>query len=76
MSERVVYNVIHKQGAWHVVKAGTNATEGRFKDKVDAIARARNLAMHEDVGEVRIVKLDGSIQSEQTFGRDPHRVEG
>jgi len=37
---------------------------------------ARFLAMRESVAELRVAKLDGSIQSEYTFGKDPHEVEG
>jgi Uncharacterized protein conserved in bacteria (DUF2188) len=76
MNKRVIYNVVHKHDEWHVVHGGTNFCEGRFKSKADAIDRARDLAMHEEVGEMRIVKMDGSIQSEVTFGRDPQTVEG
>jgi hypothetical protein len=76
MSSRVVFNVVHRNDEWHVIKGGPNSCEGRFKSKLDAIDRARDLAMREEVAEMRIVKMDGSIQSEQTFGKDPHEVEG
>jgi hypothetical protein len=58
-----------------VVK-GRNECEGRFKSKPDAVRFARFLAMRESVSELRVAKLDGSIQSESTFGRDPQEVEG
>jgi hypothetical protein len=76
MKTRVVYSVVHKNDEWQVIRSGTHVCEGRYKSKVDAIARARELAMRADVGEMRIAKLDGSIQSEQTFGWDPLQVEG
>ena len=55
---------------------GRNECEGRFKHKPAAMEFARFLAMRESVAEVRIAKLDGSIQSESTFARDPQEVEG
>ena len=76
MTSRIVYNVVHRNDEWHVVKGPENACKGRFKSKVDAVDFGRNLAMHENVGELRIGKLDGSIQSEFTFGKDPQQVEG
>ncbi len=76
MNKRVIYSVVHKNDEWQVVKIGSNECEGHFKSKSDAIERARNLAMREEVGEMRIAKMDGSIQSEVTFGKDPQTVEG
>lgn len=76
MNKRVIYNVVHKNDDWHVVNGETRYCEGRFKSKTDAIERARDLAMHAEIAEVRVVKMDGSIQSEVTFGRDPQTVEG
>lgn len=60
---------------WHVVK-GRNECEGRFKRKPEAVEFARFLAMRESLAELRVVKLDGSVQSESTYGRNPYEVEG
>jgi hypothetical protein len=76
MTNRIIYNVVHKNDEWHVVKWPEKAVEGRFKHKPDAVEFGRFLAMREDVGELHIRKLDGSIQSEFIFGRDPLQVEG
>ncbi|MDB5048566.1 MAG: hypothetical protein JWO30_1637 [Fibrobacteres bacterium] len=74
--KRVVYDVMHKNDEWCVVKSSDKATEGRFKNKLDAVELGRFLAMREEVAELRIRKLDGSIQSESLFGKDPQQVEG
>ncbi|HKP97220.1 MAG TPA: DUF2188 domain-containing protein [Fibrobacteria bacterium] len=74
--QRIIYSVVHKNDEWYVVKSPDQATEGRFKSKPDAVELGRFLAMREEVGELRIGKLDGSIQSEFLFGKDPHQVEG
>ncbi|MDB5106032.1 MAG: hypothetical protein JWP91_3721 [Fibrobacteres bacterium] len=76
MTSRIIYNVVHRNDEWHVVRWPDKACEGRFKSKPDAVDFGRFLAMREDVSELRIRKLDGSIQSEFTFGKDPHQVEG
>ena len=80
--KRIIYNVKHRNDEWHVVKKtfsaaeGHPATEGRFKSKPDAVDLARFLAMREEVGELRILSVDGSIQSEFLFGKDPYQIEG
>jgi hypothetical protein len=55
---------------------GRNECEGRFKLKPEAVRFARFLAMRESLAELRVAKLDGSVQSESIFGRDPQEVEG
>lgn len=75
MQARIVYRVVPRNDEWHVVK-GRNECEGRFKYKPQAVEFARFLAMREPVAELRVTKLDGSIQSEYTFGKNPLEVEG
>jgi len=75
MQPRIIYKVVPRNDEWHVVK-GRNECEGRFKYKPDAVEFARFLAMRESVAELRVAKLDGSIQSESLFGKDPVDVEG
>jgi hypothetical protein len=75
MQPRIVYKVVPRNDEWHVVK-GRNECEGRFKLKPDAVRFARFLAMRETLAELRVAKLDGSVQSESIFGRDPQEVEG
>ena len=74
--ERIIYNVVHKNDEWRVMKAQNDVCEGRFRQKQDAVDWGRFLAMREEVGELRILKLDGSIQSEFLFGKNPLEVEG
>lgn len=75
MQPRIIYKVVPRNDEWHVVK-GRNECEGRFKSKPDAVEFARFLAMRESVAELRVAKLDGSIQSESLFGKDPVDMEG
>lgn len=76
MHNRIVYNVVHRNDEWTVVKSPEKIVEGRFKNKADAIELGRFLAMREEVGELHICQVDGSIQSQFTFGKDPHNIEG
>lgn len=71
-----MYKVVPRNDEWHVVKGAGNECEGRFKNKSDAIEFGRFLAMRESVADLRVVKLDGSVQAEYTFGGNPMEVEG
>lgn len=76
MRQRIHYHVVHRSGEWHVVKWPGNIREGRFRDKADAVDLGRYLAMRESAADLRISKLDGSVQSEITFGKNPQEIEG
>ena len=76
MTTRIIYRVLPRNDEWHVVKGSGNACEGRFKSKAEAVDFGRYLAMREEVAELRVLKLDGSIQAEYCFGKDPLEVEG
>lgn len=76
MTQCIVYNIVHRNDEWHVLKDGAAETQGRFKSKPDAIERGKMLAMGEEVGRLRITLTDGSIQSEMSFGSDPIDLEG
>lgn len=76
MTSRIIYKVVPRNDEWHVMKGPGNETEGRFKNKADAVEFGRFLAMREPVAELRVAKLDGSVQAEYTFGKNPQEVEG
>lgn len=76
MVHRIAYNVVHRNDEWRVVKSPEKIVEGRFKNKSDAIQLGRFLAMREEAGELHICQVDGSIQSQFTFGKDPQKLEG
>jgi hypothetical protein len=75
MTHQVLYNVVHRNDEWHVVKED-GVPQGHYKSKSDAVEKGRELAMREQVGKLRIAKLDGSVQSEFTFANDPREAEG
>ncbi len=76
MSQSVVFNVVHRNAEWHVLRGRAPRTEGRYKSKSDAIERGRELAMREESASLRVALTDGSIQSETSFGKDPSELEG
>ena len=76
MNDRIIYRIVPRNDEWHVVKGSHNECEGRFKSKPEAVEFGRFLAMRESVAELRIAKLDGSIQAEFTYGNNPQEVEG
>lgn len=76
MTTRTVFNIVHRNDEWDVLRDGMSEPVGRFKSKTDAVERGRDLAMREEVAILRVALSDGSIQSESTFGRNPSEMEG
>lgn len=72
----IVFNVVHRNDEWHVLKGASSDPEGRYKSKPDAVEKGRELAMREEFSKLRIGLADGSIQSELAFGKDPVELEG
>ncbi len=62
---------------WKVKLAGRSTVpNGTFKNKNSAIARAKKLGKKAKLGQVVIHKLDGTIQTEYTYGEDPKKTTG
>lgn len=73
---RVVYHVLPEGDDWKVRRAGAGRAEGVYENKSDAVERAKVLAKGARLGQVKIHKQDGSIQTEHTYGEDPRRYKG
>lgn len=76
MTPCIVFNIVHRNDEWDVLRGGLSERVGRFQSKADAVERGRNLAMREEMAVLRVALTDGSIQSESTFGRNPAEMEG
>ena len=76
MSRRRVYDVSPKGEKWAVKERGASRAVGIFDNKSDAVARAREVAKNQPLAQVVIRKRDGSIQTEHTYGKDPHPPKG
>ena len=74
---RKVYHVTPgAKGGWDVKAEGNKNPSGHFKTKTDAVARGKELAKKAALGQIKIHKQDGEIQTEHTYGEDPRKYRG
>jgi Uncharacterized protein conserved in bacteria (DUF2188) len=77
---RVVYEVQHdaRQSDWKVIAEGATRASAREDTKDAAVRRAVELAKAKPLGQVRVKKMDGTLQYERTYPRssDPRRTRG
>lgn len=76
MAQRTVYDVVPRDGKWAVKRRGAERATGVFDDKVDAVARAIELAKAIGHSQVVLHGRDGRIQTEYTYGDDPYPPKG
>lgn len=75
--KRDVYHVTpNPKGGWNVQKEGGKKPSGNFAKKTDAVVRGKELAKKAKLGQIKIHKQDGKIQTEHTYGDDPHPPKG
>ncbi len=77
MSKRIVVHVLpNKKGGikdWKIAKAGNKQPVAVFENKEEAIKKARTIAKKQELGQLKIHRKDGQIQTEYTYGADPKR---
>ena len=77
MSKRTVYHVTKKTGGgWNVKKEGGIRASGHFHLKEQAVDLGRTLAKSTNLGQLKIHKENGRIQTEHTYGKDPYPPKG
>ena len=70
---RKIYHVVpNSNGGWDIKKEGGQKSSGHFDRKDDAVGRGKELAKSGPLGQVKIHKQDGTIQTEHTYGDDPY----
>ena len=75
--KRKVYHVTPgANGGWAVKAEDNKNPSGSFKTKTDAVARGKELAKKAALGQIKIHKQDGKIQTEHTYGADPTKSKG
>lgn len=76
--KRTVVHVVPntKKGGWDVKKAGNQRATAHTTKKTDAVATGKQIAKKAPLGQIKIHKQDGKIQTEHTYGKDPHPPEG
>jgi len=63
-------------GGWNVKEENASRASSSHDTKVEAIARAKESAKKEALGQVVIHKQDSTIQIEHAYGKDPYTPEG
>ena len=77
MSQRKVIHVVPRSsGNWAVKSEGADKASSVHANKDKAIDRAKELAKAAPLGQVKIHKQDGTIQTEYTYGKDPEKYPG
>jgi uncharacterized protein YdaT len=77
MSERKVYHVLPgSEDGWQVKEERARQATSSHDTKAEAVSRARELAKSQALAQVIVHKQDGTIQTEYTYGEDPHPPEG
>jgi hypothetical protein len=64
------------KGGWNVKKEGAKRPSAHAANKADAVARGKDLAKKASLGQIKINKQDGTIQTEHTYGKDPEKYKG
>lgn len=75
-NKRKVYYVKPNEKDWDVKAEGGMKASNKFANKEDAIVRAKELAKKNDLSQVKIMKQDGTFQTEYTYGEDPNPPKG
>lgn len=79
-SKRVTIHVLpNKKGGikdWVIKEAGKKQPIAVFTNKENAIKKAQAIAKKEVLGQLKIHRKDGQIQTEYTYGADPKRYKG
>jgi hypothetical protein len=77
-AKRTVVHVVpnKKKGGWDVKKEGGKRPSAHADRKSDAVARGKELAKKTPLGQIKIHKQDGKIQTEHTYGQDPEKYKG
>lgn len=74
---RIVYHVKpSSDGRWQVAKRGAARASSSHDRKTEAVARGKELASKQRLGQLVVHKADGTIQGEFTYGADPRRTRG
>lgn len=77
MASRTKYDVSHRpDGTWQVKQHGAERASGVFDRKEQAVERGRELARSQELGQLFIRGIDGKIQTEHTYGKDPFPPKG
>jgi hypothetical protein len=70
MTPLSVYHVVpDDRNGWKVKLEGADVGSQGYRDKLEAVARARQLARLSDAGRVVIHRADGTVEAQEECGR-------
>ncbi|HEY9839196.1 MAG: DUF2188 domain-containing protein [Candidatus Sericytochromatia bacterium] len=72
-SARVVYHVVHSNaaGVWEIKQQRNPQVLSTHRTKEEAVAAGRIIARAAGLGQLIVHKLNGQIETEYTYGKDP-----
>jgi len=70
-----IYHVVHERGRWAVEGEHSKRSSSRHDTKDQAVERGRELARSRK-GQLKIHKMDGTLETEYTYGHDPRNIPG
>ena len=76
MSKRKIYHVVADENQWQVKLEDAERSSANLDSKAKAIKTAAELAKNASLGQVKIHGLNGKIQEEHTYGKDPEKYRG
>lgn len=77
MAKRTVVHVVPgKNDGWDVKKQGEKTPLGHFDTKSNAVGYGKTVAKGAELGQIKIHKQDGKMQTEHTYGNDPREKKG
>lgn len=76
MARTVYFVSTHPDGGWQVKLAKGERAIKRHETKEQAIEHARGLAHSNEPSQVVVKRMDGTIETEWTYGDDPHPPAG
>jgi uncharacterized protein DUF2188 len=77
MARRVMLVSPHRGGGWDSrPQAGSSGPQSHHQTKPPAVRAAKSAAKAAPLGQVKIQKQNGRLQTEYTYGQDPRRRKG
>ena len=73
---RKIYHVTKKDDCWQGKLEGASRASVTAPTKEEAVEKTRELAKAAPLGQVKIHKENGVLQTEYTYGQDPRRYKG
>ena len=77
MTHRKTYHVTQRQdGTWQGKLARASRASVVEETKAKAVESTKSLAKNAPLGQIVIHRADNVIQTEHTYGKDPHNIPG